>query len=218
MWHDVCLIRPECARFLRSCSRSAPSRPAFACTARDDGDGASAEDAITKPATRRRRGSTRARVRRSSRRASSRRSRVTRSASRGCSRPAFDVETLPAVRRACDGGQSDPRARRLSDRDGQAGQREVETTSRRVRPPQRAPVPPERSRRRRQEHWGGFPFLNYHEHGASRCHGPIGLVEDFDAGPQSHQDWRLVRERISLGCNRMQGEHILELTHCSAST
>jgi hypothetical protein len=65
-----------------------------------------------------------------------------------------------------------------------------------------------------KEHWGGFPFLNYHDARRFAMHGPIDFTEDFDAGPEPpHQDWRLVRGRISHGCNRMQGEHLIELTH-----
>jgi hypothetical protein len=63
-----------------------------------------------------------------------------------------------------------------------------------------------------KEHWGGFPFLNYHDARRFAMHGPIDFTEDFDAGPEPKQDWHLVRGRVSLGCNRMQGEHVLELT------
>lgn len=66
-----------------------------------------------------------------------------------------------------------------------------------------------------REHWGGFPFLNYHDARRFAMHGPIDYVEDFDApeGAATREDWRLVRGRVSLGCQRMQGEHVLELTH-----
>jgi hypothetical protein len=66
------------------------------------------------------------------------------------------------------------------------------------------------------EAWGGFPFLNYHDQRRFAFHGPIDFVEDgvdnVDDGTTS-ADWRLVRGRVSHGCNRMQGEHVLELTH-----
>lgn len=68
-----------------------------------------------------------------------------------------------------------------------------------------------------KEHWGGFPFLNYHDERRFAMHGPIDFVEDFpgagSSGPSAVEDWRLVRGRVSLGCNRMQGEHVVELTH-----
>jgi hypothetical protein len=66
-----------------------------------------------------------------------------------------------------------------------------------------------------KEHWGGFPFLNYHDDRRFAFHGPIDFVEDFSlpSGKIQDQEWRLVRGRVSLGCNRMQGEHVVELTH-----
>lgn len=66
-----------------------------------------------------------------------------------------------------------------------------------------------------KEHWGGFPFLNYHDERRFALHGPIDYVEDADVDGDGAADfnWRLVRGRVSKGCQRMQGEHVLELTH-----
>ncbi|AKU97354.1 hypothetical protein AKJ09_04018 [Labilithrix luteola] len=64
-----------------------------------------------------------------------------------------------------------------------------------------------------KEHWGGFPFLNYHDARRFAMHGPIDFTEDFPGATPGAQDWRLVRGRISAGCQRMQGEHVLELTN-----
>lgn len=66
-----------------------------------------------------------------------------------------------------------------------------------------------------KEHWGGFPFLNYHDARRFAVHGPIDFTKDFDVTGDGTKDadWRLVRGRVSLGCQRMQGEHVLELTH-----
>lgn len=66
-----------------------------------------------------------------------------------------------------------------------------------------------------KEHWGGFPFLNYHDDRRFALHGPIDFTEDMDVDGDATKDtdWRLVRGRISAGCQRMQGEHVLELTH-----
>lgn len=66
-----------------------------------------------------------------------------------------------------------------------------------------------------KEHWGGFPFLNYHDARRFAFHGPIDFATDGDVtgDGQPDDDWRLVRGRISKGCQRMQGEHVTELTH-----
>lgn len=66
-----------------------------------------------------------------------------------------------------------------------------------------------------KEHWGGFPFLNYHDARRFALHGPIDFTNDADLNGDGTRDadWRLVRGRVSLGCQRMQGEHVLELTH-----
>ena len=53
-----------------------------------------------------------------------------------------------------------------------------------------------------QGHFGGFPFIGYT--GLIGLHGPI--TED---GPQ----WILNRGQVSGGCNRMQGEHVVEIAH-----
>lgn len=66
----------------------------------------------------------------------------------------------------------------------------------------------------KKERWGGFSFLNYHDDRRFAFHGPIDFVEDLQtAAGTSQDDWRLVRGRISAGCQRMQGEHVIELTH-----
>lgn len=66
-----------------------------------------------------------------------------------------------------------------------------------------------------REHWGGFPFLNYHDERRFALHGPIDFADDADVDGDGvpDADWRLVRGRVSKGCQRMQGEHVLELTH-----
>ena len=75
-------------------------------------------------------------------------------------------------------------------------------------------VRPYRPNDSKKEHWGGFPFLNYHDDRRFAFHGPIDFVEDYvTAGGDTQEDWRLVRGRISFGCQRMQGEHAMELTH-----
>jgi L,D-transpeptidase catalytic domain len=50
--------------------------------------------------------------------------------------------------------------------------------------------------------WGGFPFVPYNR--GIAFHGPITAADG---------QWKLVRGPVSHGCNRMQGEHITELTH-----
>jgi len=52
--------------------------------------------------------------------------------------------------------------------------------------------------------WGGFPFLEYHHERGLAMHGPI---TSWDG------EWQLLRGPVSHGCNRMQGEHVVELTH-----
>lgn len=66
-----------------------------------------------------------------------------------------------------------------------------------------------------KEHWGGFPFLNYHDARRFALHGPIDYTSDTDVSGDGTNDvdWRLVRGRVSKGCQRMQGEHVMELTH-----
>ena len=48
--------------------------------------------------------------------------------------------------------------------------------------------------------WGGFPFVPYN--GGIAFHGPITAADG---------QWKLIRGPVSHGCNRMQGEHVVEL-------
>jgi hypothetical protein len=50
--------------------------------------------------------------------------------------------------------------------------------------------------------WGGFPFIPY-DRGIA-FHGPITAKDG---------EWRLIRGAVSHGCNRMQGEHVVELAN-----
>lgn len=57
--------------------------------------------------------------------------------------------------------------------------------------------------------WGGFPFISYVNPALSSSvgvafHGPI---------TSSDGEWELIRGPVSHGCNRMQGEHVVELAH-----
>jgi hypothetical protein len=56
--------------------------------------------------------------------------------------------------------------------------------------------------------WGGFPFIAYH--GGIAFHGPITDTPNV-AGDL--KVWFLRRGEVSGGCNRMMGEHVVELTH-----
>ncbi|NOU27733.1 MAG: L,D-transpeptidase family protein [Polyangiaceae bacterium] len=56
--------------------------------------------------------------------------------------------------------------------------------------------------------WGGFPFIKYAPPGHA-LHGPIDVAPTAEAG----QVWKLKRGPVSHGCNRMNGEHIVELAH-----
>lgn len=56
--------------------------------------------------------------------------------------------------------------------------------------------------------WGGFPFLAYN--GAIALHGPI---TDSSAKTNGQRVWFLKRGTVSSGCNRMNGEHVIELAH-----
>ncbi len=56
--------------------------------------------------------------------------------------------------------------------------------------------------------WGGFPFLAYN--GAIAMHGPI---TDSISKDRSQRVWFLKRGTVSSGCNRMNGEHVIELAH-----
>ena len=57
--------------------------------------------------------------------------------------------------------------------------------------------------------WGGFPFFAYND--GIAFHGPITSKDN--AGAPDMQTWYLERGPVSGGCNRMLGEHIVELTH-----
>ncbi|MDP3278073.1 MAG: hypothetical protein Q8Q09_23000 [Deltaproteobacteria bacterium] len=56
--------------------------------------------------------------------------------------------------------------------------------------------------------WGGFPFLEYNHRRGIAFHGPIthGVTA-------TGIEWLLKRGPVSHGCNRMQGEHVVELAH-----
>jgi hypothetical protein len=68
--------------------------------------------------------------------------------------------------------------------------------------------------------WGGFPFLNYNR--GIAFHGPITsdnptLIKN-EAGDMvdtvpGDEVFTLLRGAVSGGCNRMLGEHVVELTH-----
>jgi hypothetical protein len=58
--------------------------------------------------------------------------------------------------------------------------------------------------------WGGFPFMLYQPQRGIAFHGPITSTRNADTGDW---EWRLVRGPVSHGCNRMQGEHVVELAH-----
>ena len=57
--------------------------------------------------------------------------------------------------------------------------------------------------------WGGFPFMQYNSRGLA-FHGPITSLRDAEMGDS---EWRLIRGPVSHGCERMQGEHVVELAH-----
>ncbi|MBX3230786.1 MAG: hypothetical protein KIT84_01105 [Labilithrix sp.] len=56
--------------------------------------------------------------------------------------------------------------------------------------------------------WGGFPFLGYND--GIAFHGPI---TDQAAERGGMNVWYLRRGDVSSGCNRMMGEHVVELAH-----
>lgn len=58
--------------------------------------------------------------------------------------------------------------------------------------------------------WGGFPFLAYD--GAIALHGPITDATSKSGGLDV---WYLKRGTVSSGCNRMLGEHVIELAQLS---
>lgn len=57
--------------------------------------------------------------------------------------------------------------------------------------------------------WGGFPFIAYNN--GIAFHGPITSTDNKAAG--ALDVWILKRGDVSGGCNRMLGEHVVELTH-----
>jgi hypothetical protein len=57
--------------------------------------------------------------------------------------------------------------------------------------------------------WGGFPFVAYN--GGIAFHGPITDTDNEADG--NTNVWFLKRGTVSGGCNRMMGEHVVELTH-----
>jgi hypothetical protein len=58
--------------------------------------------------------------------------------------------------------------------------------------------------------WGGFPFFKYHMRRGLAFHGPITSTRNAETGDW---EWTLRRGPVSHGCERMQGEHVVELTH-----
>jgi hypothetical protein len=58
--------------------------------------------------------------------------------------------------------------------------------------------------------WGGFPFMKYHYSRGLAFHGPITSTRNADTGDW---EWILKRGPVSHGCNRMAGEHVVELAH-----
>jgi hypothetical protein len=57
--------------------------------------------------------------------------------------------------------------------------------------------------------WGGFPFIAYN--GGIAFHGPI--TDKDNEAPGDLGVWYLRRGQVSGGCNRMMGEHVVEMTH-----
>jgi hypothetical protein len=57
--------------------------------------------------------------------------------------------------------------------------------------------------------WGGFPFIAYNQ--GIAFHGPITSKDN--AGAPDMNVWYLRRGQVSGGCNRMLGEHAIELAH-----
>jgi hypothetical protein len=60
--------------------------------------------------------------------------------------------------------------------------------------------------------WGGFPFISYVRDLGNARDGYQGIAFH---GPITGDgaEWRLKRGPVSHGCNRMQGEHVVELAH-----
>src|SRR5438876_577270 len=57
--------------------------------------------------------------------------------------------------------------------------------------------------------WGGFPFIAYNQ--GIALHGPITSKDN--AGTPDMSVWYLRRGAVSGGCNRMFGEHVVEVAH-----
>ncbi len=57
--------------------------------------------------------------------------------------------------------------------------------------------------------WGGFPFIAYN--GGIAFHGPI--TDKDNEAPGALDVWYLRRGQVSGGCNRMMGEHVVEMSH-----
>ena len=57
--------------------------------------------------------------------------------------------------------------------------------------------------------WGGFPFVAYNS--GIAFHGPITFTDN--QSPDDMDVWILKRGAVSGGCNRMLGEHVVELAH-----
>lgn len=57
--------------------------------------------------------------------------------------------------------------------------------------------------------WGGFPFVAYN--GGIAFHGPI--TDQDNEAPGALGVWFLRRGEVSGGCNRMMGEHVVEMSH-----
>jgi hypothetical protein len=62
--------------------------------------------------------------------------------------------------------------------------------------------------------WGGFPFIAYNN--GIAMHGPITSKDSASAPDQDV--WYLRRGQVSGGCNRMLGEHVVELAHLLGRT
>ncbi len=59
--------------------------------------------------------------------------------------------------------------------------------------------------------WGGFPFLAYN--GGIAFHGPITCDTASGGCGSQELEWYLRRGRVSSACNRMNGEHVVEVAH-----
>lgn len=57
--------------------------------------------------------------------------------------------------------------------------------------------------------WGGFPFIAYND--GIAFHGPITSADNV--ATDDAEVWVLKRGAVSGGCNRMMGEHVVELSH-----